>query len=134
MRNLKIFIFFFLILSTTDTLAQKSNAEKIIGCWVLKKIEFIKKDDYSDELIKHAQNSLVCFSVDGKFTTTLSEANSQPLIGSYKVSDNGKMMSQKSDLADEDFVKVENDAEIEFLDDKHLIFKIDLTKTYFERK
>jgi hypothetical protein len=133
MQYLKLFIFFLFILSTSKSLAQKDNAEKILGCWILKKIEFTTKDDYSEELIKHAQNSLVCFTVDGKFTTTLAKTD-EPIIGSYKISDNGKMMSQKSDLSDEDFVKIENDAEIEFLDDKQLVIKIESTTTYFERK
>lgn len=134
MRNLKLFIFCIFVFSATNSLAQKSNAEKIIGCWILKKIEFTAKDDYSEELIKNAQNSLVCFGVDGKFTTTLAKTDSGPIIGSYKVSANGKMMSQKSDSTDEDFVKIEDDVEIEFLDDKRLIFKIESTTTYFERK
>ena len=79
---------------------------------------------------------MVCFGVDGKFTTTLAKTNSdsEPIIGSYKVSANGKMISQKTDSTDEDVVKVEDDVEIEFLDDKHLIFKIESTTTYFERE
>lgn len=130
---LKLFIFFLFILSTSKSLAQKDNAEKILGCWILKKIEFTNKDDYSEELIKHAQNSLVCFTVDGKFTTTLVKTN-EIITGRYKISDSGKIMSQKSDLLDEDFVSIENDAEIEFLDDKQLVIKIKSTTTYFERK
>jgi hypothetical protein len=133
MQYIKLFIFFLFILSTSNSLAQKDNAEKIIGCWVLKKIEFTTKDDYFEELIKHAQNSLVCFKVDGKFTTTLAKTD-EPITGSYKISNNGKIMSQKSDLSDEDFEKVENDAEIEFLDDKQLVIKIESTTTYFERQ
>ena len=133
MQYLKIFIFFLFILSTSKSLAQKDNAEKILGCWILKKIEFTNKDDYSEELIKHAQNSLVCFTVDGKFTTTLVKTN-EIITGRYKISDSGKIMSQKSDLLDEDFVSIENDAEIEFLDDKQLVIKIKSTTTYFERK
>ncbi len=134
MHNLKLFIFLFFALSTATSFAQKDNAEKIIGCWVLKKIEFSAKDEYSDELIKQAQNSSVCFSADGKFTTTLAKNDAAPMTGSYKISANGKTMSQKSDLSDEAFVRIENDAEIEFLDDKHLIFKFELTTTYFDRK
>jgi hypothetical protein len=132
-QYLKLFIFFLFILSTSKSLAQKDNAEKILGCWILKKIEFTNKDDYSEELIKHAQNSLVCFTFDGKFTTALAKTN-EIITGSYKISDDGKIMSQKSDLLDEDFVNIENDAEIEFLDDKQLIIKIKSTTTYFERK
>ncbi len=134
MRNLKLFIYLLLTLTTANSFAQKDNAEKIIGCWILKKIEFSAKDEYSDELIKLAQNSLVCFSTDGKFTTTLAQPDATPMTGSYKISENGKTMSQKSDLSDEAFVRIENDAEIEFLDDKHLIFKFELTTTYFDRK
>jgi len=134
MRYLKIVILLLFALSTSDSLAQKTNAEKILGCWVIKKIEFIIKDDYSEELIKHAQNALICFSADGKFTTTLAKSDSELMTGSYKISDDGKIMSQKSDLSEDFVVKAENDVEIEFLDDKHLILKFESTTTYFDRK
>lgn len=135
MRYLKIFIFLFLSFNASKTVAQKTNAEKILGCWVFKKIEFKTQNDFSDQVAKEALNSVVCFTPDGKFTTTMAEAGSTPVSGSYEVSADGKTMTQKKDSSDDEgFESIEEDAEIEFLDDKQLIFKFGLGTIYFDRK
>lgn len=135
MRHLKIFLFLFLSFTTSKTVAQKTNAEKILGCWIFKKIEFKTQNDFSDEVAKEAKNSVVCFTPDGKFSTTMAEVGSEPMVGSYKVSADGKTMSQKKDSSGEEgFGSIEEDAEIEFVDDKQLIFKFGLGTIYFDRK
>lgn len=60
---MKLFRIIFLVtfFSITNVVAQKTNAEKIVGCWILKKIEFNSKDEFSEELIKDSKNSRVCF-------------------------------------------------------------------------
>lgn len=117
--------------STANAVAQNANSEKILGCWILKKIEFNTQNDFSEDFNQQAQNSVVCFNSDGKFTTTKAGNSAVPINGSYKILDDGKTVTQKKALADE---SVEEDAEIEFLDDKHLIFKIEFGSMYFDRK
>lgn len=129
MRYLKIVVLSFLAFSTAKSVAQKSTSEKILGCWILKKIEYNTKLDFSEELIKEAQNTVVCFDAKGKFTST--KADSTPITGTYKVLEDGKTITQKRDISDG---SVDEDAEFEFPDDTHLIFKLEFGSMQFERK
>lgn len=132
MRPLKILAFLLFAFSTPNSIAQKTNAEKILGCWVFKNIEFNEKYVFSEELIKQTRNSVVCFSADGKFTTTKPGDTSGPLKGSYKISEDGKNLTQKRDLSEDE--SVDEDAEIELLDEKHLHFRLSFGIMYLERK
>jgi len=132
MKYLKIFAFTFFLFTVANSVAQKTIAEKIVGCWTFKKIEFNGKYDFSEELVKQTQNTVVCFNLNGKFITNNSENGSVPINGSYKISDDGKILTQKRDLLNEG--SVEEDAEIEFLDDENLTFKLEFGVMYFERK
>ncbi|RKS03220.1 hypothetical protein [Flavobacterium sp. 102] len=131
MKYLKILVFLLFAFTTTNAVAQKTSAEKILGCWTFKKIEFNGKYDFSEELILQTQNTVVCFNANGKFITTNAKKSSEPINGSYKIADDGKTLSQKRDLSDEGF---DEDAEIEFLNDENLIFKLEFGTMYFERK
>ncbi|WP_284651424.1 hypothetical protein [Flavobacterium terrisoli] len=135
MRYLKIFAFLFLSLTTSKAVAQKTNAEKILGCWVFKKIEFKNPKDIPADMVDEAQNSVVCFDSDGKFTTTLAQVGAVPIHGHYEISADGKTLTQKQDSSGEEgFESIEEDAEIELLDDQQLIFKFGLGTIYFDRK
>ena len=111
--------------------AQKSNAEKIIGCWTFKTFEFVNPDEFSKEIIKEAQNTEVCFDTKGKFTSTKSGANAFTITGVYSLSEDGKTLSQKRDIATDG---IDEDAEIVVLDAENLIFKLEIGKMYLERK
>ena len=132
MVHFKTLLFSFFILSTLNSTAQKINAEKIIGCWLFKEIQFNKQNNFSKEIIKQVEKSAVCFSVDGKFTATKTEDGFAPVMGTFKISDDGKTLIQKRDISEEG--TVDDDAEIDFLDDKLLIFKLEFGKISFARK
>ena len=132
MKYLKIFAFTFFLFTVANSAAQKTIAEKIVGCWTFKKIEFNGKYDFSEDLVKQTQNTVVCFNLNGKFITNNSENGSVAIYGSYKISDDGKILTQKRDLSNEG--NVNEDAEIEFLDDENLTFKLEFGVMYFERK
>lgn len=135
MLNLKIILFLIFIFSNTNSIGQETNAEKIIGCWTFKKIEFTEQHDFSEEIIKQTKNAILCFYADGKFTNT----NSGKIQGNgtYKISDDGKTITQKSDLTSEDMeVDSQNDidAKINFLNEHSLSFELDFGIMYLERK
>lgn len=130
MRYLKIAAFLLIAFSTFNAAAQKTNAEKIVGCWVFKKMEFNAEYDFSEQLIKQTLNTVVCFDTNGKFTSA--KTGSTPVKGSYNISADGKTLSQKRDFSEDG--SVDEDASIELLDDKHLQFKLDFGIMHFERK
>lgn len=131
MQYLKVFIFFFFILSTSNSAAQKNNTEKILGCWIFKEMKFSEEEDFYEELINNAKKTVVCFNSNGKFTSSKDETSSKTITGSYKILEDGKTLFQKRDISNED---VDENAEIEFLDDKLLIFKLEFGTMSFERK
>ncbi len=131
MHYLKVFIFFLFILSTSSSLAQKNNTEKILGCWIFKEIEFSEQVDFAEELIKNAKKTVVCFNSNGKYTSAKDETGSKTITGSYKISEDGKTLIQKRDISNDG---VDENAEIEFLDDKLLVFKLEFGTMSFDRK
>ncbi|HOD10632.1 MAG TPA: hypothetical protein PKH91_07795, partial [Flavobacterium sp.] len=72
-----------------------------------------------------------CFTPDGNFTTTKNGITSNTVNGTYKISEDGKTILQKSDISSED---EDESAEISTLDDKLLAFKLEFGKMIFERK
>lgn len=119
------------ILFTTTTFAQKSNAEKIIGCWVLKKMEFAQPDADAPKLSEEAMNSYVCFEKDGTFITRLGGQETNVVKGNYKLSTDGKKLSQSRDIDEEG---IDEEAEITVLTDKLLELKHEFGTMYFVRK
>lgn len=131
MKQFRI-IFLLTFFSLTNVLAQKTNAEKIVGCWILKKIEFNSKDEYSEELIKESKNSRVCFDSSGKFVTT-KENETTPIEGIYKVLSDDKTITQKTTTSEDDVNQIDIDAQIVAIDDKHLSIKMEFGTIFFER-
>ena len=132
MQYLKTLFLSLCILSFLSNSAQKTNAEKILGCWVFKEIQFNNHENFSKELIKQAERSVVCFSSDGRIIMTKTADDTSPISGSFKISNDGKTLVQKRDLSDEG--TIDDDAEIDFLDDKLLVFKVEFGKIVFKRK
>ncbi|WNM18800.1 lipocalin family protein [Flavobacterium capsici] len=119
------------LLVTATTFAQKSNAEKILGCWVLKKMEFSNPANDAPELSEEAMNSYVCFEKDGTFTTRLGGNESEVVKGKYQISADGKTLTQSRDIQDEGN---DEQAEISVLDDTKLELKLEFGVMYFVRK
>ena len=111
--------------------AQKSNAEKIIGCWIFKTFEFVNPDEFSKEIIKEAQNTEVCFDTNGKFTTIKPGTNAVTITGVYSLSADGKTLSQKRDVSSEG---IDEDAEIVLLDAENMTFKLEFGTMLLQRK
>jgi hypothetical protein len=130
MKIIKLFIILFFAFTITNSMAQTNHSEKIVGCWTFKKVAFNGKYEFEDEIIRQTENTVVCFTPDGKFITKNTEQEAVITNGTYKISDDGKTLYQKQDLTDgsEDV-----DAHIELLDDKNLQFKLEFGIMYFER-
>ncbi|AWI26919.1 hypothetical protein [Flavobacterium pallidum] len=72
--------------------AQNTVKDKVVGCW---KIDAVIAADSGQKMdIPDSQSSLVCLKKDGRFTTTTS---GRTVEGDYKVSEDGKTMTQKMD-------------------------------------
>lgn len=95
---MRYFTMLFILLVTTVQ-AQKTNAEKILGCWLFKEMKLSTPNEFSNELSKQAQNTVVCFTADGKYKTT--KANAAAIDGTYTLSEDGKTITQSRDIADE---------------------------------
>src|SRR5690606_31589742 len=126
----RIFIVSILLISTL-TWSQEGNEKKILGCWILKSMEFDSKEDYDEETVQQSLNSVVCFEAGGKFTTTLTN-NAGVVTGSYEVADNGTTLIQKHD--DDMFNQGDDSAEIRKLDKTHLVLKHEMGTMLFVRK
>lgn len=122
-----LIIFFFI----TSTLAQKSNAEKIVGCWVLKKMEFSNPTDDAPKLSEEAINSYVCFENDSTFITRLGGQESNVVEGKYQISADGKTLTQTRDY---DAEGTDEKAEIAVLDDKIMELKLEFGMMHFVKK
>ena len=131
MRYLKIFFFSFFVLSTLNTSAQKSNTEKILGCWTFKEIQFSEKVNFEGQIIKWYKNNVLCFNSDGECTSTNNENKSKPFEGSYKISEDEKTLTQKWKESNN---SEEENSEIKFLDNKLLVFKVEFGTMTYKRK
>lgn len=132
MQYLKTLFLSLCILSFLSNSAQKTNAEKILGCWVLKEIQFNNRENFSEDLIKQSEKTSICFGADGRFVTTKATDGSAAITGSFKISIDGKKLVQKRDYSEEG--SIDDDAEIAFVDDKLLVFKVEFGKIVFKRK
>ena len=120
-----------IILFATTAFAQKTNAEKLIGCWVLKSMNYSKPLPDKLKLSKEAMNSTVCFDVDGKFITELGGENPLTVKGNYNLSVDGKTLSQSREVKDHD---TDEEAEITQLDEKKLALTLEFGTMIFEKK
>lgn len=120
-----------IILFATTAFAQKTNADKLIGCWVLKSMNYSKPLPDNLKISKEAMNSNVCFDANGKFITELGGENPLTVKGKYNLSADGKTLSQSREVKDQD---IDEQAEITQLDEKKLALTLEFGTMIFERK
>ena len=92
------------ILFHSNLLAQNATEDKVLGCWKVKSVEFIKSSSNSDEMAKGAKGMITCFDKGGKFTTKFRENNKEIIIGTgkFKIEADGKTINQKRDVDGDD--------------------------------
>ncbi|HOD10633.1 MAG TPA: hypothetical protein PKH91_07800 [Flavobacterium sp.] len=59
MNRLKTTLLFLFILTNLKSVAQNSNAEKILGCWTFKEVQFSEQVDFAEEFKKNAKNTII---------------------------------------------------------------------------
>jgi hypothetical protein len=131
MKLLKPIGFLVICVIAGNAWSQKTNAEKILGCWTLKEMVSPEVEANDPEMIEAARNSVVCFDATGKFTMDRPGGIEPQMSGTYKISPDGKTMTQGRDIQDHG---VDQDGEIVTLDDKHFVVKTEMVTMYFERK
>lgn len=124
-------MFLLLALSSVKVVAQKENATKIVGCWILNKMEFADPKMKQADLEKEAKNAVICFSAEGKFTTTKPSNAQSPITGTYQISADGKTLIEARDKNDEG---VDDNATIALLNEHELVLETEFGKMYFGRK
>jgi hypothetical protein len=130
MKLFKTIITFLLFFVCTNSIAQNTNSQKIIGCWKVTKFELKTEIENSSEIINGAINNEVCFDAKGNFVTTNAE-DKTITNGTFNLSEDGKTIFQKSNNEIND---VGENAEIELLNEKKLIIKSDYFTMSFEKK
>jgi hypothetical protein len=130
MKCFKI-LFLMVVFSTMNVVAQKDNATKIVGCWILKKMELTDPKFMSAKMQEEALNSEVCFTADGKYSTAKRGKEQTQITGTYQFEDDGKTLTQKSDRNNGG---MDEDATIALLNEQELVFEIEIGKMYFVRK
>nr|WP_294778002.1 hypothetical protein [uncultured Flavobacterium sp.] len=131
MRYIKSLFILLVILTTTTATAQKENAQKILGCWVFKKIEYPSNIDIPKDGSPLPDSVTVCFETEGKYTTTM-VGSTEVMTGTYQISEDGKTITQQRDIQEEG--TIDEDASIEFPDDNKIILKLEFAQLFFERK
>jgi uncharacterized membrane protein len=130
MKPFNTIIAFLLFFVCTNSIAQNTNSQKIIGCWKVTKFELKTEIENSSEIINEAINNEVCFDAKGNFITTNTEDRTIT-NGTFNLSEDGKTIFQKSNNEIND---VGENAEIELLNEKNLIIKSDYFTMSFEKK
>ncbi|WP_460577048.1 hypothetical protein [Flavobacterium koreense] len=130
MKPFKTIFAFLLFFVCTNSIAQSTNSQKIIGCWKVTKFELKTEIENSSEIIKDAINNEVCFDAKGNFITTNAEDKTIG-NGTFNLSEDGKTIFQKSNDENND---IGGNAEIELLNEKTLILKSDYFTMSFEKK
>lgn len=131
MNPIKSLLILLMVFTTTTTLAQKENAQKIQGCWVFKKMVAPASANIPQDSMPPADSITVCFEANGKYTSTMAN-NTAPITGQYQISEDGKTITQQRDVQEE--YSVDEDATIEFTTDNKVILKMEFAHLYFERK
>ena len=130
MKCFKI-VFSVVVFSTMKVVAQQDNATKIVGCWILKKMELVDPKFMTAKMHEEALNSEVCFSADGKYNTVKRGNEKTAITGTYQFENDGKTLTQKSDRNNGG---MDEDAIIALLNEQELVFEIEIGKMYFVRK
>jgi hypothetical protein len=131
MNFTKSLLILLVVLTSSTAMAQKENAEKILGCWVFKKIEYPSEIDTPNDRAPSPNSVTVCFETAGKYTTTM-VSSTEVITGKYQISEDGNTINQQRDIQEEG--TVDEAATIEFPDDKTIILKLEFASLYFERK
>jgi len=130
MKCFKI-VFLVVVFFTMKVVAQQDNATKIVGCWILKKMELVDPKFMTAKMQEEALNSEVCFSADGKYNTVKRGNEKTAITGTYQFENDGKTLAQKSDRNNGG---MDEDATIALLNEQELVFEIEIGKMYFVRK
>ncbi len=131
MNFTKSVLILLVVLTTSTAIAQHENSEKIVGCWVFKKIEYPSNLDVPKDGIPAPNSVTVCFETDGKYTTTTTNSY-EIMTGKYQISEDGNTITQQRDLQEEG--TIDEDATIAFPNDNTIILKLEFASLYFERK
>lgn len=131
MRYIKSLTFLLFVFTTFTATSQKENAQKILGCWVFKKIEYPSNIDAPKDGAPSPNSVTVCFETEGKYSTSV-VGSTEVITGKYQLSEDGKTITQQRDFQEEG--TIDEDASIEFPDNKTIILKLEFASLYFERK
>ncbi|MBD3582727.1 lipocalin-like domain-containing protein [Flavobacterium selenitireducens] len=86
-----------LLLLGHGAFAQKATVEKqLLGCWKLVEFTIDPAPPNMAEIQKQALNNVICFEKDGKYIGKKSDG-SVAGSGTYSVSDDGKVIHQKTE-------------------------------------
>ena len=122
------------ILFHSNLLAQNATEDKVLGCWKVKSVEFIKSSSNSDEMANGAKGMITCFDKGGKFTTKFRENNKEIIIGTgkFKIEADGKTINQKRDV-DGDDDETDAPGEIIKINDREFSIKVEDVILHYER-
>ena len=103
------------------------------GCWKVKFVEFLEPSEDSALTVDMATKMVTCFDKNGKFITKMVEGKDQIIVGTgtYKISLNGKTITQKRDADDGG---VDAPGEIVKMNSKEFSIKVENVILHFEKK
>lgn len=133
MKSPKAILFILFLSFATKFTAQTTNAEKIIGCWTFKKIEFNGEYDFAKNLVEQAKDSKLCFNTEGKFTNIKGAITKN---GTYQITKDGKILTHKTtsnDKIETGSSEINVNAEILIINETSLALKIEIGIMYFDK-
>ena len=115
--------------------AQNATADKLLGCWKVKSVEFIQSAPNSDEIANSAKAMITCFEKDGKFTTKFMENNKEIIVGTGKftIEPDGKTIHSKRDVGAADDDGIDAPGEIIKINDREFSIKVEDIILHYER-
>ena len=116
----------------TNLSAQKVTEAKLLGCWAIKRFEFLQPMPDSSSIINESKGYIVCFEVNGKFITKQKTGDNDKLIGdgTYSIDPDGKTLHEKRNAQDDG---EDEPAEIVVLTNNELALKVDVMIIHLER-
>lgn len=116
----------------TALFSQKYKSGDMIGCWAVKRFEFLQSRNDSMNIINSSKGYIICFEANGKFVTKQKTGNGEKVIGdgTYNMEADGKTLNQKRNGADEG---EDEPAEIVRLTDRELAMKVDGMVMHLEK-
>lgn len=118
-----IFSIIILLVFAFDAVAQKVTAEKLVGCWEIKSIEFLQPMEDSIDMINNTKGLITCFTKDGKFVTKRKEDKGFQIVGTgtFDIRPDGKTIDQKNAASNN---SVDESAEVLIRTDQKISFKV----------